>query len=405
MAASCKHSIQIVQLLAERGLGFSLCLNKDELLVISGLGLLYQGLDLEPNSKLYMDNQKMLATASSLLETAKSPCAVEFSELTSNFMPRVSSPPKANDSVHLPLSRHNSDGGLVTPNFLNFSSPQNKLQKAAQLLAIPLEKFDQRRATFPNISIHQNSLQTQSQPNLTGNPADDHVSRSEPANSPATMSAHLQSTRPSAPPGTSAPNTALPRRLNLDYLSFSNVPTRSHSPDHLHANNRTNHSGKAEPSDWERLLGSIDGGQTNIFDNIYGGPPVEFVGDADEKRVVSPPDGAHVHISNAASAEALAWSSPADLQWALSVSDSAPSGFQAGSFGTFKAQPESVFSLGTDDGSASTGEELFSSTSGNDWGSVHSTNGTEAYAGIVMPDMGGSDGSGLLGAIWETAVV
>jgi hypothetical protein len=42
MANSCKHMVQIMQLLDERGMSFSFCLNRDELLVLAGFGLLFQ---------------------------------------------------------------------------------------------------------------------------------------------------------------------------------------------------------------------------------------------------------------------------------------------------------------------------------------------------------------------------
>lgn len=66
------------------------------------------------------------------------------------------------------------------------------------------------------------------------------------------------------------------RRLaNLDYLSFSVESTPPPSTSHS-----TSVAIKPEPTDWERLLGSLDNGQTNIFDNIYGGPPAEALKDS-----------------------------------------------------------------------------------------------------------------------------
>ena len=57
LSSSCKSAVQIIQLLEERGLGFSLCLNKDEVLVLSGFGLLFQRLTLDPNSKILKESQ------------------------------------------------------------------------------------------------------------------------------------------------------------------------------------------------------------------------------------------------------------------------------------------------------------------------------------------------------------
>jgi len=66
------------------------------------------------------------------------------------------------------------------------------------------------------------------------------------------------------------------RRLtNLDYLSFSAESTPPPSTSHPLPT-----AIKPEPTDWERLLGSLDNGQTNIFDNIYGGPAAEALKDS-----------------------------------------------------------------------------------------------------------------------------
>ena len=42
LASSSKHIIQIVQLLEERRMSFSFCLNKNGLLLLAGFGLLYR---------------------------------------------------------------------------------------------------------------------------------------------------------------------------------------------------------------------------------------------------------------------------------------------------------------------------------------------------------------------------
>ena len=199
--------------------------------------------------------------------------------------------------------------------------------------------------------------------------------------------------RPSAPPATNSTTSIPKRKANVDYFSFSNVPTRAQSPEHSSSGPNI----KSEPSDWERLLGSIDGSHTNIFDNIYGGPAVEFFGATDTKRTTGPTNPQIA--SSTASTDSLAWNSPADLQWSINNTETH---LQAGAFDEVRAQPESVFSLSTDDGSANNSEDLFSAA--NDWGSASSTHSHEAYAGIVMPDMGSGD-EGFLSSVWETATV
>ncbi|THW68624.1 hypothetical protein D6D25_01297 [Aureobasidium pullulans] len=384
VAGSSKHTIQIIELLSERGLSFSFCINKDELLVLSGLGLLFQSLGLGETSKLVKDNQKMISTVVNILTQTKAPSALEFQKLTPSA-PVVSAQPAAKQH-HPSLSRHNSDGAIHPVDFSNhglpLSSERNRFKAAAQRLMAktPFDRNDQRRATFPNISLHHNAIQTQSQPNIP------QVATSEPAYSPANPSpAPLPaSARPSAPPNLRPVRSFPQQHPNLDYLSFSNVPTRAHSPD-------GHTSIKQEPSDWERLLGSLDNGQTNIFDNIYGGPPVEFMDDHHRQNIKH-----MVPMASSLPNPAPQWNqSPPDV-WAVTNSDINAMGCSmAGSV----AHPESVFSIGTDDGTA-TGDELF----GNDWGSGSSTNGSEAYAGIVMPQLTPDEHS-MLTNMWENTAV
>ncbi|KAI4739232.1 hypothetical protein E4T50_10304 [Aureobasidium sp. EXF-12298] len=382
VAGSSKHSIQIIELLSERGLSFSFCINKDELLILSGLGLLFQSLELGENSKLVKDNQKMTSTVVQILTKTKAPSASEFQKLTPS-VPAVSAQP-ATKQQHPSLSRHNSDGAVPPVGISSHGSAspteKNRFKAAAQRLMAknPFDRNEQRRATFPNISLHHNAMQTQSQPNIP------QVATSEPAYSPANPSpAPLPaSARPSAPPNLRPVRSfTQQQQLNLDYLSFSNVPTRTHSPDaHLLI--------KQEPSDWERLLGSLDNGQANIFDNIYGGPPVDFLETQHHQNVKH-----MVPMASSLPTQATQWN------WAVTNSDinNAMSCSMAGSV----AHPESVFSISTDDDGTAGGDEIF----GNDWGSSSSTHGSEAYAGIVMPQLT-SDEHNMLSSMWgETTAV
>lgn len=410
LASSCKHSIQIVELLEERNLGFSFCVNRDELVVLSGLGLLYQSLDLDDNSKLYKDSQKTVAFASNILATSASPGAAEFSKMATKLLPF--SPPVAKKKQH----RHNSDSDLPTPNFLNISpSKKSKLQKAAQRLGL---NMDGRRATLPNLAMHPHHTNaSSSQPDLSPLTAPAMLSRSEPAQSPSThpmftpTPTTTNSARPSLPPSGRLP------KINLDYLSFSNAPTRAQSPNPMESAAVANPHPhiKTEPTDWERLLGSIDGSHTNIFDNIYGGPAVELATmGKSENSSLTPPSLLSLSSSNplvvkasSSALDSLDWNQSGDVQWALNsyvdggtttMQNLSPLGDLRGGSGA----AESVFSL-SDEGS--TGEELFSAAggSGNDWGSVSSQN--EAFVGIVMPSEFGCGADEGMSGGWDSGAI
>jgi hypothetical protein len=146
---------------------------------------------------------------------------------------------------------------------------------------------------------------------------------------------------------------------NIDYLSFASDPLASYAMNH-----NAGIKSEVSASDWERLLSSLDSGQTNIYDNIYGGPPAEALLD------VAP-------LST--SADSTSTWSPNAWSWGGSSEQSAP--------------PQSVLSF-TDE-SLTSGEEFsnnsceFGSTPGSD----------RIYASIMIPDMstptglGGLDGN------------
>lgn len=80
LAGSSKHMIQILQLLDERHLAFSFCLNKDELLITAGVGVMLQSLSLSRESKLMKDSQK---TVCAVMEMLKRRQASEYSAFRS----------------------------------------------------------------------------------------------------------------------------------------------------------------------------------------------------------------------------------------------------------------------------------------------------------------------------------
>lgn len=132
MASSSKHMIQLVQLLDERGMSFSFCLNRDELLVLCGFGLLFQGLNLNPASKMLKDNGKMLSAVTSLLRKSNAPCASEFERISNSFVPPPVAVPHTGQKTKVPpLSRRSSDGSPSSQNSSLQSSTRKQLKAIA----------------------------------------------------------------------------------------------------------------------------------------------------------------------------------------------------------------------------------------------------------------------------------
>ncbi|EME48807.1 hypothetical protein DOTSEDRAFT_67755 [Dothistroma septosporum NZE10] len=396
MASSCKHMIQIVQLLDERSLSFSFCLNRDEVLVLAGFGLLFQGLGLDSTSKILKENSKMITAATDILKKTDAPCAAEFDRIAKSFIPAETMPSSPPTKARIPaLSRHNSEGSQSITSLQ--SSTKKQLKAIASRFTAgangKMPKLDVsdggRRQTVPNITLHPHSTHAKGQPSLqpstltTYDPSS--VSRSEPARSPVNMHSRPPLTttaRPSIITSQHRPKSKpVTQKLpNLDYLSFGNEP-EPQTP----AKSRTTQPIKTEPgpTDWEKLLGSLDNGETNIYDACYGGPPVDALLDA-------PSFGLHNNHSTPAVADgSLVWS--ADL-WALCQTDSNTTS-SAGLTPTNAGHAASILSFTTDDGLSST--EDFSA----DWASACSTQ-SETYRGIVLPH--GDDAA--FGSTWESGL-
>ena len=390
--------VQIIQLLEERGMSFSFCLNRDETLVLSGFGLLFQGLGLGSNSKILRDNSKMLSAVIETLNKSKAPCAPEFEEVATSFTPARPSSPSTQKTKMPSLSRHHSDGTQSLP-----SSTRKQLKAIASRFTTNTKtpKLDatdtSRRATVHHISLHPNNAATQSQPSLQPSVSYEpsSVSRSEPARSPVNMSSRPQSTinttRPSATPTSqykNKPRHAPPQKLpNLDYLSFGNEPEAQTPPPTVQQPIKT----EPAPTDWEKLLGSLDNGETNIYDACYGGPPVDALLDVPSLGLsannASTPALAHADSSS------IAWN--ADL-WALCHTDtntsSTSSGLTPGVSGAHTAGSILSFSSAEDGGLS--GSEDFAEwatdpTSRHGSGSSATTqNSNSEFRGIVLPAHG-----------------
>ncbi|KAG4429254.1 hypothetical protein IFR05_015261 [Cadophora sp. M221] len=281
LAESSKHIIQIVQLLEERGMSFSFCVNKNEMLTLCGLSLLYQGLDLKQTGKLMQDGQRLVAVVVKLLEKADAPGAADFKKLSTSMFkvdsqaasPAGRSPngmkaPKSSKSTPSPAAPKQE----IRPQIYRHGSAS---MSESDLLA-QQEKL--RRATVPNINMRQEYI-PHGRSSLDSARSESPMSKRNHRNS----SSHI--------------TTMLKPRLiknekppNLDYLSLSNTPVASqpqspiqsrsqpppinaHTPIFPHSGGYS--SAKASgvsSSEWEALLGSLDGGQTNLYDAIYGGP-------------------------------------------------------------------------------------------------------------------------------------
>ncbi|KAF2867620.1 C6 transcription factor FacB [Massariosphaeria phaeospora] len=342
---ACKHIVQIFQLLDERKLSFSFCLNRNEVLVQAGFGLLFQTINLDRDGKLIKDCNRLVCAVIEMLEHGSAAGALDFRRMGCSMI-SVTRMEQVPPSV---VPRHHSDRLMGAP-LDTFRATQQSLKAiAARFSPSALkqnrqESKEPRRATLPAISpamgVHTNPSST-SLSSIRSEPA-----RSEPTLSPLSnrSSLSLYTKRRSS-------NAIARQNSNIDYLSFGPDPLANYA---LTANSM----GKPEvsPADWERLLSSLDNGQTNIYDTIYGGPTPDALLDC-------PPLSAGADTT-------LTWS-PHVWNWNSYPDQAAP-------------PPQSVLSFSDD--SLTSGEEFAHCGGGAEYGST--PGGERMYhPGVMVPDM------------------
>ncbi|KAK0951547.1 DNA-binding transcription factor cat8 [Friedmanniomyces endolithicus] len=427
MASSCKSVVQIIQLLEERGMCFAFCLNKDELLVLSGFGLLFQGLELDPGSRILKDNQKTITRIIGVLDSSDAPCAPEFRRVARSFLPTPPSPSATQPRVLAPpsrpiaatptpklkaptLPRHSSDSAAILVNPIPSlpASTRKQLKAIASRFSISggvrPPKFDvpidQRRATIHNISLHAHGEPSRSQPSLA--PPTAHspatTSRSEPARSPSYPHHRASSVlvRPSAPPQQPSqqqqqpkakPKPAKQNLANLDYLSFGPETNAVSTPQVPWTVKK-----EPQPTDWEKLLGSLDNGPTNIYDACYGGRPVEALDITPLDHQTNLPSNA---INPADDSAVWTDAATADL-WALCQTETNTSEASAFTESNSNGHPDSIFSFASSEGRKSSDD--FTTA---DWGSASSASEGDVYKGICMPADLGQEVDVQFGSAWD----
>lgn len=220
-------------------MSFSFCLNKSELMVLAGFGLLFQGLNLDRKSKLIQDSQRLLCSVIEILERNQAPGAIDFKKVACAMI-SIDHSPKSGGAMNEPTSRRKSDGSMSAPKA--FSKSARRFQAIASrfstgsVAVIKRESGNVRRLTTPIIPIDKSPYSARSDSQGSSSSA---VSETLAAQYPkcASSSQSLIERDTTKPP-------------NLDYLSFNEDWTPS--PRHISSDSqRTSkpYSYNALPSD------------------------------------------------------------------------------------------------------------------------------------------------------------
>lgn len=309
---AAKHIIQIVQLLDERKLSFSLCLNRNEVLTLAGFGLLFQMLNLDQDGKLIKDCNRLVCSVMEMLERGSAAGATEFRRVGCSLI-SISRPDR---SPMASLSRHNSEPNMAAHD--NFRATTQSLKAIAARFSPTTTKAtradggESRRATISSLTPGQSN----------GSSSESSAPRSEPTLSPLSHRASLALY--------TKRRMGMQQNASLDYLSFGADPLANYA-----LGGQGNGKTEVSPADWERLLSSLDNGQTNIYDTIYGGTPADALADC-------PPLSAGAETNLTWSPGVWNWNNFAEqapTQSVLSFSDDSLSADEYHSYNDFPTAP------------------------------------------------------------------
>ncbi|KAF2670436.1 hypothetical protein BT63DRAFT_424381 [Microthyrium microscopicum] len=237
LASASKRMIQIVDLLRERSMAFAFCLNENEVLLQAAFGLLFETLELGPESAVHKDDAKLMAVITQILEENNFPGLEEFRKILDILLKNKNSTENSESSRRPKTKR----GLKAFASRLTGSSQKTSNQ-------------DERRGTYPYLTSPHLGQHGEGHAGMQGTPL---FARSEPALSPPQPFLKPQIPR----------QARRSMALNGASAQFARASLRTPAlPPALSSNEEV-----SSPADWERLLSNLDSGQANIHDGIYGG--------------------------------------------------------------------------------------------------------------------------------------
>ncbi|KAI0390866.1 fungal-specific transcription factor domain-containing protein [Xylariaceae sp. FL0594] len=296
IADASKCIIQIVQLLEERGMSFSLCLNKGDVLVLCGMALLYQSLDLKHESKLMKEVERLFIAVLDILERARAPGVADLKRVaklliimeeppqSSPAQRRGSPPTAASHTEGLPYGRHigasMSEADLLSQQekLRRMTMPSTSGPRPEFYRAQSRASFDHAAATAHSPPQHDQHLSISQiqQSMMRMSPAHNNNSnnnKAKPHMEYLTLG-NTAASGPQPPSPVSNHNMGQPQHMQSPHTHNKPQQTPQHYPSpHM---NKGVAGGGISLTEWEALLGAMDGGQINVYDAIYGGPALSM---------------------------------------------------------------------------------------------------------------------------------
>ncbi|KJR82197.1 acetate regulatory DNA binding protein FacB [Sporothrix schenckii 1099-18] len=363
VSEASKHIVQIIELLEERKMAFSMCMNKPDLLIVCGMTLLYQSMDLKQDSKMMKDTERLVNTVVKISDRTKAPGCYDFKRVAAMLV--------SVDDVHDTASGTPSEPSMSAP--ARRPSPSGSQRKGQQQQQQQQQQFSLGHHNSASMSetdllVQQEKLRRMTMPvvsaAVSGNTLDSEI-RSRARSSFDSPRAHVQLPKQQRMSMSQAQilnrmpqsqqlqhQRLMQKKSNLDFLNMSVSPApsspaqpRMSQPQFYNHNQKSQSPSSVTPADWEALLSSMDGGHMNVYDAIYGGPNIGLSAATDTTP------------ASATSQSGDGWSPES---WDLSgftLSDLAGSGGQ-GPPGSIPAPAQSVLSFSDESMSSVAGDDL-----------------------------------------------
>ncbi|PHH82983.1 hypothetical protein CDD82_4097 [Ophiocordyceps australis] len=276
---SSKHIIQISQLLRERAMCFSFCVNKFDLLAVCAMTLLYQLVDLRQGSKLTRDTERLVGAVIKAGCSAQAPGSVHLVRV-SQLLIRLE-----NEDVDCGASQPHKSYAAASSGAVSTSTmSQNNVTNA-----LSGDMGDSTETARQGDGGRCMAMVTGSGPGSSGMR---HVGSQSSADSLGVDAKQREYTSQMQRHNSRANQRRMASRSipNLDYLSLGSTSLQG-QPGAATAISRMQATGSAasqggqmlSPSassgkmtrsstaEWETLLGCMDSGMNNVYDAIYGG--------------------------------------------------------------------------------------------------------------------------------------
>lgn len=318
ISESSKHTVQIVQLLEERGMSFSFCLNRTDILVLCGMTLLYQAIGLKQESKLIKDDTRLVNGVLKILQKSKAPGTLNLKKVASMVVSvedqapksKTTSPPpvagtplstrRTSTSPEMAAPPPRASPGAPAPRKKSSHNIGRHLSASVSESDLLAQQEKLRRMTTPSAAaIRPDFYRPLSRASFDGTNQEHHAM--PPRRDHRYSISHLQKSMMRLSPATHK------SKANLDYLAMSNhaaastqqqqpvspveqahaypahlsgrphqTPSPIYSVPNPFTGEKRGAAGGVSPSEWEALLGAMDGGQANVYDAIYGGPAISL---------------------------------------------------------------------------------------------------------------------------------